>query len=134
MSRYLKTSKKEQVCCLAILLKDFFIDTSIVQGVYLMGTIPLINGINIIFYNIFKTILQKIPKRLEPIKTPGGLSRQEGDSRIGAELFVEFDHFVQREVGAHIAVQDEEGGWVAGTNLIAEVVNTAGGPQRSVFL
>ena len=88
----------------------------------------------IMFYNIFKTIPQKIPKRLEPIKTPGGLSRQEGDSWIGVELFVEFDHFVQREVGAHVAVQDEEGGRVAGTNLITEVVNTAGGPQRSVFL
>ncbi len=90
--------------------------------------------LSIVFNNIFKTIPQKIPKRLEPIKTPGGLSRQEGDSRIRVELFVEFDHFVQREVGAHIAVQDEEGGWVAGTNLIAEVVNAAGGPQRSVFL
>jgi hypothetical protein len=90
--------------------------------------------LSIMFYNIFKTILQKIPKRLEPNKTPGGLSRQEGDSWIGVELFVEFDHFVQREVGAHVAVQDEEGGRVAGTNLITEVVNTAGGPQRSVFL
>ena len=46
----------------------------------------------------------------------------------------EFDHLLQRELRAHVAVHDEEGVGVAGEDAVAEVVDAAGGAERRVLL
>ena len=50
------------------------------------------------------------------------------------ESRMKIDHFAQREIGAHIPVQDKEGGRIAGSDLIAEMEDPARGPQRRVLL
>ena len=49
-------------------------------------------------------------------------------------LCCEVDHLLERELGADVAVHDEEGVGVAGEDAVPEVVDAAGGAQRGVLL
>ena len=65
---------------------------------------------------------------------PGSFSGQQRHRRSGLEVLVEGDHLVERKVGADVAVQDEEGRGVSGSNLVPEVVNSSGSSERGVLL
>ena len=43
-------------------------------------------------------------------------------------------HFAEREIGTNVAIEDEEGRWVAGPNLVAEVIDASGSSKRRIFL
>ena len=63
-----------------------------------------------------------------------GLCGHHGEQRVGRPLPVERQQSVQTEVAAYVAVQHEEGVRCAGADLVAELVQSAGGAQRGVLL
>jgi hypothetical protein len=47
---------------------------------------------------------------------------------------VKIHHFAKREIGTNVTIEDEEGRWITGTNLVTEVVDASGCSKRCIFL
>ena len=62
------------------------------------------------------------------------ISPFQNSENITHRLCGEVDHLLERELGADVAVHDEEGVGVAGEDAVPEVVDAAGGAQRGVLL
>ena len=57
-----------------------------------------------------------------------------GGGACGHDILVEGDHVDEGEVSANVGVHNEKGFGIAGSDLVAKVVNGARGAERSVLL